>query len=156
MVRGPNRMKGYLKMPEKTEEVFHGKWYKTGDIGKIDVEGFLHITDRLARFSKIGGEMVPHVKIEEKLEEITGEEVEIAVTGVDDEKKGEKLVVLHTETSGSPQNWIDKLREQELPKLWIPSPNDVYEVNEIPKLGTGKLDIQAVKEKARELERENK
>jgi len=70
LVRGPNIMQGYLGRPDKTAEVLHDGWYVTGDIAAIDEDGFLQITDRLSRFSKIGGEMVPHIKIEEKLHEL--------------------------------------------------------------------------------------
>src|SRR5271170_3459567 len=70
LVRGPNVMKGYLGKPEKTAEVLQDGWYVTGDIATEDEDGFLAITDRMSRFSKIGGEMVPHIKIEEKLHEI--------------------------------------------------------------------------------------
>ena len=72
LVRGPNVMKGYLGKPEKTAEVLRDGWYVTGDIAAEDEDGFLTITDRLSRFSKIGGEMVPHIKIEEKLHELAG------------------------------------------------------------------------------------
>ena len=70
LVRGPNVMKGYLGKPEKTAEVLRDGWYVTGDIASQDEDGFLTITDRLSRFSKIGGEMVPHIKIEEHLHEL--------------------------------------------------------------------------------------
>ena len=69
LVRGPNVMCGYLDRPDKTTEVLRDGWYTTGDIAALDEDGFLQITDRLSRFSKIGGEMVPHVKVEEKLHE---------------------------------------------------------------------------------------
>ena len=72
LVRGPNVMQGYLGKPEKTAEVLRDGWYVTGDIAAIDEDGFLQITDRLSRFSKIGGEMVPHIKVEEKLHELAG------------------------------------------------------------------------------------
>ena len=97
LVRGPNVMKGYLGKPEKTAEVLQDGWYVTGDIAAEDEDGFLTITDRLSRFSKIGGEMVPHIKIEEKLQELAGAtEQKFVVTGVPDGKKGERLVVLHS------------------------------------------------------------
>ena len=96
LVRGPNVMQGYLGRPEKTAEVLRDGWYVTGDIAAIDEDGFLQITDRLSRFSKIGGEMVPHIKVEEKLHELAdATEQTFVVTGVPDEKKGERLVVLH-------------------------------------------------------------
>ena len=96
LVRGPNMMQGYLGRPEKTAEVLQDGWYVTGDIAAVDEDGFLQITDRLSRFSKIGGEMVPHIKVEEKLHELAGvTEQTFVVAGVPDEKKGERLVVLH-------------------------------------------------------------
>ena len=89
-------MQGYLGRPEKTAEVLRDGWYVTGDIAALDEDGFLQITDRLSRFSKIGGEMVPHIKVEEKLHELAGvTEQTFVVAGVPDEKKGERLVVLH-------------------------------------------------------------
>ena len=82
LVRGPNVMQGYLGKPEKTAEVLRDGWYVTGDIASLDEDGFLEITDRLSRFSKIGGEMVPHIKIEEKLHELAGAtEQSFVVTG---------------------------------------------------------------------------
>src|SRR3990167_7574144 len=97
LVRGPNVMQGYLGMPEKTAEVLRDGWYVTGDIAFLDEDGFLEITDRLSRFSKIGGEMVPHTKVEDTLQELAGsDEPVFAVTGVPDERKGERLVVVPT------------------------------------------------------------
>ena len=99
LVKGPNVMKGYLGRPEKTAEVLKDGWYTTGDIATMDEDGFLTITDRLSRFSKIGGEMVPHIKIEEKLHELAGTtEQSFSVSAVPDEKKGERIIVLHTLT----------------------------------------------------------
>jgi acyl-[acyl-carrier-protein]-phospholipid O-acyltransferase/long-chain-fatty-acid--[acyl-carrier-protein] ligase len=97
LVKGPNVMKGYLAKSEKTAEVLHDGWYNTGDVAVMEEDGFLTITDRLSRFSKIGGEMVPHIKIEDKLQELAGlTEQVFAVTALPDEKKGERIVVLHT------------------------------------------------------------
>ncbi|MFZ5831897.1 MAG: AMP-binding protein, partial [Planctomycetota bacterium] len=64
-ISGPNVMQGYLNRPDLTREVIRDGWYVTGDVAEIDDEGFIHITGRLARFSKLGGEMVPHIRIEE-------------------------------------------------------------------------------------------
>jgi acyl-[acyl-carrier-protein]-phospholipid O-acyltransferase/long-chain-fatty-acid--[acyl-carrier-protein] ligase len=89
LVKGPNRMLGYLNQAEKTQEVLRDGWYVTGDIALVDEDGFIRITDRLSRFSKIGGEMVPHVKVEETLQPLMGEYA-CAVTAVPDEQKGEK------------------------------------------------------------------
>src|SRR5207237_1498825 len=97
LVRGPNVMQGYLGRAEKTAEVLRDGWYTTGDIAALDEDGFLTITDRLSRFSKIGGEMVPHIKVEEKLHELAGAtEQAFVVTGVPDGKKGERRVLLHS------------------------------------------------------------
>ena len=101
LVRGPNVMLGYLGKAEKTAEVLQDGWYVTGDIAEEDEDGFLTITDRLSRFSKIGGEMVPHIKVEEQLHELAGATDQVlVVTAVPDGKKGERLVVLHTLAAG--------------------------------------------------------
>ena len=152
LVKGPNVMMGYLNRPEKTAEVLRDGWYVTGDLAMLDADGFLTISDRLSRFSKIGGEMVPHLKVEEALHQLLGTpELAVTVTGVPDEKKGERLVVLHT----LPE---EKLRELQaglvasgLPNLWIPRPNAYFRVEKIPLLGTGKLDLRAIREQALKL-----
>src|SRR5207247_6951273 len=97
LLRGPTIMRGYLNKPEETGDVLRDGWYNTGDSARMDEEGFLRITDRLSRFSKIGGEMVPHIKVEDLLQELAGAtEQTFVVTAVPDEKKGERLAVLHT------------------------------------------------------------
>src|SRR5205807_1899987 len=101
LVFGPNVMKGYLGKPDATAAVLRHGWYITGDIARLDESGFLTITDRLSRFSKIAGEMVPHQKIEDQLHDILGTtERACVVTAVPDEAKGERLVVLHLELNG--------------------------------------------------------
>lgn len=146
LVRGPNVMHGYLGRPEKTAEVLRDGWYLTGDIASIDEDGFLVITDRLSRFSKIGGEMVPHVKIEEKLHELAGvSEMTFLVTGIPDAQKGEKLVVLHRLRDDDLKQLLARLGESGLPNLWIPRPNQFFRVEEFPHLGTGKLDLRAAR-----------
>jgi acyl-[acyl-carrier-protein]-phospholipid O-acyltransferase/long-chain-fatty-acid--[acyl-carrier-protein] ligase len=151
LVRGPNVMKGYLGKPEKTAEVLQDGWYVTGDIAAEDEDGFLTITDRLSRFSKIGGEMVPHIKIEEKLHELAEtSEKSFVVTGVPDGKKGERLVVLHTLTPEELKPVIEKLGNSDLPNLWIPRANQFFQIEELPHLGSGKLDLHRVHELAKE------
>jgi acyl-[acyl-carrier-protein]-phospholipid O-acyltransferase / long-chain-fatty-acid--[acyl-carrier-protein] ligase len=149
LVRGPNVMKGYLGKPERTAEVLQDAWYVTGDIASEDEDGFLTITDRLSRFSKIGGEMVPHIKIEDKLQELAGAtEQKFVVSGVPDGKKGERLVVLHTLEPDELKAVLERLPEAGLPNLWTPRPNQFFHVDELPHLGTGKLDLRRIRELA--------
>jgi acyl-[acyl-carrier-protein]-phospholipid O-acyltransferase/long-chain-fatty-acid--[acyl-carrier-protein] ligase len=162
LVRGPNVMRGYLGLPEKTSDVLisdgnhktssaamEDRWYVTGDIAAIDEDGFLQITDRLSRFSKIGGEMVPHGKVEEKLHEAAGVmEPAFIVTGVRDQKKGEKLVVLHKMDDDALRHCLAKLAQTDLPNLWRPRPDCYLRVESFPYLGTGKLDLCRVREMA--------
>jgi acyl-[acyl-carrier-protein]-phospholipid O-acyltransferase/long-chain-fatty-acid--[acyl-carrier-protein] ligase len=149
LVRGPNVMRGYLARPDKTAEVLRNEWYVTGDIAALDEDGFLQITDRLSRFSKIGGEMVPHVKIEEKLHELTGStEPTFAVAGVPDAKKGERLVVLHKLADAQLQACLQTLAQSDLPNLWKPRPDQFFHIDAMPYLGTGKLDLRKVRELA--------
>lgn len=149
LVKGPNVMQGYLGRPEKTAEVLENGWYCTGDIAAVDEDGFLRITDRLSRFSKIGGEMVPHIKIEEVLQEASGEvEQCFCVTAVPDPGRGERLVVLHTVAPDVLAAAIDHLQHSELPKLWLPKADQFFALEQLPYLGTGKLDLRRVKELA--------
>ena len=151
LVRGPNIMQGYLGRPEKTAEVLHDGWYVTGDIAAIDEDGFLQITDRLSRFSKIGGEMVPHIKIEEKLHDLAGTtEQTFVVAGVPDEKKGERLVVLHKLSPEKLQPCLEKLAQSDLPNLWKPRADQFFHLDALPYLGTGKLDLRKAREIATE------
>jgi acyl-[acyl-carrier-protein]-phospholipid O-acyltransferase/long-chain-fatty-acid--[acyl-carrier-protein] ligase len=149
LVRGPNVMLGYLGKAEKTAEVLRDGWYVTGDIAAEDEDGFLTITDRLSRFSKIGGEMVPHIKVEDQLQELAGAtDQRFVVTAVPDGKKGERLVVLHTLPPEELQPVIERLGESGLPNLWTPRPNQFFFIEDLPHLGTGKLDLRRIKDMA--------
>jgi acyl-[acyl-carrier-protein]-phospholipid O-acyltransferase/long-chain-fatty-acid--[acyl-carrier-protein] ligase len=151
-VKGPNVMVGYLGNPELTAVVMHDGWYQTADIAKIDDDGFITITDRISRFSKIGGEMVPHLAVEEKLHDILGsDERQVAVIGMPDERKGERLVVLHTPLELDREALWQGLKESGLPNLWVPARDAFYEVPELPLLGTGKLDLRQLRQLAQEL-----
>ncbi|MCA8960654.1 MAG: MFS transporter [Planctomycetes bacterium] len=161
LVRGPNVMAGYLGQPEKTAEVKRDGWYVTGDVAKLDRDGFVTITGRLSRFSKIGGEMVPHLRVEEMIQRViderqacsieareAGECAEVAVTSVPDTDKGERLVVLVSRVTVPTDEIIEALRDSGLPKLWIPRADSFLEVESLPKLGSGKLDLKAIGELA--------
>ncbi|MGH7830403.1 MAG: AMP-binding enzyme, partial [Candidatus Binatia bacterium] len=119
-------------------------WYVTGDIAFIDDDGFIKITDRLARFSKIGGEMVPHIKVEEAINRILGAQSSVVVS-VPDEQKGERLVVFYTQKEIPPEQLWNRLNQTDLPKLWIPKREDIHPIDAIPVLGTGKVDLGRVK-----------
>ncbi|MDX6770403.1 MAG: AMP-binding protein, partial [Elusimicrobiota bacterium] len=152
LVKGLNVMKGYLDDEEKTAAVLKDGWYHTGDIARIDEDGFVTLTDRLSRFSKIGGEMVPHIRVEEKLHELLGlVEQEFVVAAVPDEKRGERLVVLH-KSEHDLDALAAKLIASDLPKLWVPEKAAFHRVAEFPLLGSGKLDFQKLKAEARRLE----
>jgi len=155
-VKGANVMKGYLKLQEKTDQVLHDGWYNTGDIVSVDPDGFVTIRDRLSRFSKIGGEMVPHMTIEETvLKGLNITESVIAVTSVPDAKKGEQLVILYDreKVDADALNYI--LAESDLPKLYIPKKDNLIAVDEIPHLGSGKLDMMKLKQIAKEAKTSN-
>ncbi|MEO1524453.1 MAG: AMP-binding protein [Planctomycetota bacterium] len=161
LIAGPNIMKGYANQPELTSKLIQSGWYTTGDIANIDEQGFIHITGRLSRFSKIGGEMVPHIKVEEEInlslagsEEAADDEdekIQVCVTAVPDPKKGERLVVLHRPLTKSVEDVLSDLKTAGLPNLFIPSRDSFFQVEQIPLLGTGKLDLKAAKELALEV-----
>ncbi|MFA5140300.1 MAG: acyl-[ACP]--phospholipid O-acyltransferase [Elusimicrobiota bacterium] len=151
LVKGPNVMKGYLADAQKTAEVLREGYYVTGDVASIDEDGFVTLTDRLSRFSKVGGEMVPHIKVEEKLHELSGSVDHcFVVSAVEDPGRGERLVVLYK--GDHDVEGLCKGLGEALPKLWVPDRGGFHRVTEFPMLGSGKLDMQRVKAMAKELE----
>jgi acyl-[acyl-carrier-protein]-phospholipid O-acyltransferase/long-chain-fatty-acid--[acyl-carrier-protein] ligase len=152
LVKGPNVMQGYLGRPDLTEKALHDGWYVTGDIGVVDEEGFLWITDRLARFSKIGGEMVPHGRVEEALHQAAGvrEGQVFAVTSVPDVRKGERLAVVHTIEPTRIPAVLAGIASMGLPNLFVPRAQDFVRAAEIPLLGTGKADLRRIRRIAEE------
>ncbi len=148
-VRGPNIFAGYLNDPVRSTEVLLDGWFKTGDLGRFDEDGFLFIEGRLSRFSKIGGEMVPHETIEQKilsaLKLDAHSERVIAVMGVPDEAKGEAIVLLSS-IDIDLQELRATLRDAEVPNLWVP--RIIRRVDQIPVLASGKLDLGKCKELA--------
>ncbi len=151
LVRGPNVMIGYLGRPDLTAEVIRDGWYSTGDIATVDADGFIGIVDRLARFSKIGGEMVPHTAVEEAcLRALGTTEPVLAVTAVPDDRRGERLVVLHTDAAGDPAALHELLQRSDLPNLWKPDRQAFVRVDQIPVTATGKLDVRGLRRLAEE------
>jgi len=151
-LKGPHVFPGYLKDEAKTAAALHDRWFNTGDLGRLDEDGFLFIEGRLSRFSKIGGEMVPHGTVEQQI--VTGfdwdqsEGPVAVVVGVPDPGKGEALVLLTTRDVAMPEVRA-KLLEASMPNLWVPKA--IFKVDSIPVLGTGKTDLKACKTLAMEL-----
>jgi acyl-[acyl-carrier-protein]-phospholipid O-acyltransferase/long-chain-fatty-acid--[acyl-carrier-protein] ligase len=150
LVNGPSRMIGYLGDPERTAQSLVDGYYSTGDLAYVDSDGFLNIVDRLARFSKIAGEMVPHLKIEEEIHQILGDQP-CVVIGIPDDQRGERLALLYTQPETAPSQLWQRLSESGLPRLWVPRRENIYLVDAIPTLGTGKVDLRGAKAKAIEL-----
>jgi acyl-[acyl-carrier-protein]-phospholipid O-acyltransferase/long-chain-fatty-acid--[acyl-carrier-protein] ligase len=144
LVSGPNRMLGYLGEPQKTRDAFRDGFYVTGDLGRVDEDGFLFVEGRLSRFSKIGGEMVPHLKVEQELTTLLGGG-RCLVTGVPDERRGERLAVLYVGEQITPAEMIQHLESRGLPALWIPKRNQFHCVGRIPVLGAGKADLASAR-----------
>jgi acyl-[acyl-carrier-protein]-phospholipid O-acyltransferase / long-chain-fatty-acid--[acyl-carrier-protein] ligase len=148
-LKGPNVFGGYLGDPKKSAEVLSDGWFRTGDVGRVDDDGFLYIEGRISRFSKIAGEMVPHETVEAAINKVLGLDSEaerrIAVVGIPDEQKGEAILLLSTIAGPAlEQECIDlryKLLDEGLSSLWCPK--RIVPVSEIPVLASGKLDIKS-------------
>jgi acyl-[acyl-carrier-protein]-phospholipid O-acyltransferase/long-chain-fatty-acid--[acyl-carrier-protein] ligase len=136
-----------LNDPKRSAEVLRDGWFKTGDLGRFDEDGFLFIEGRLSRFSKIGGEMVPHELVEQKIMsalDLDGQaERPIAIMSVPDEAKGEALVLLSAVDIDA-QQLRSALREADVPNLWVP--RSIRRVDAIPVLASGKLDLGKCKQ----------
>lgn len=150
-LQGANIFAGYLKQPKATAAVFRDEWFVTGDLGRIDEEGYIFIEGRVSRFSKLGGEMVPHGRLEQVIARAfdleDAESPLVAVTGVSDEIKGEAIVLL-TAVEISPAVLRDRLSQEGIPNLWIPK--IILRVDAIPSLASGKLDLQGLNQLASE------
>jgi acyl-[acyl-carrier-protein]-phospholipid O-acyltransferase/long-chain-fatty-acid--[acyl-carrier-protein] ligase len=149
--KGANVFSGYLDDPQKTAAAFRDGWFVTGDLGRLDDEGFLFIEGRLSRFSKIGGEMIPHGTVEQRIAEVFGldqsEGPVVAVMGVPDQAKGEALVLLTT-VEITPEALREKLAAVGFANLWVPK--IIHRVPKIPVLGTGKLELKRCRDVALE------
>ncbi|MDB4294920.1 AMP-binding protein [Akkermansiaceae bacterium] len=156
-LKGANVFQGYLDKPELSKEILKDGWFKSGDVGRVDDDGFLYIEGRISRFSKIAGEMVPHETVEAAVNKVLGldneAERKIAIVGVPDEKKGEAILLLSTIAGEAlEQEALDiryKLLDEGLPSLWCPK--TIIPTDHIPVLASGKLDIKACQAMAEEL-----
>jgi acyl-[acyl-carrier-protein]-phospholipid O-acyltransferase/long-chain-fatty-acid--[acyl-carrier-protein] ligase len=144
-IKSPSQMQGYYNDPDRTASVMKDGWYDTGDIGKLDPDGFLIITDRLSRFSKMGGEMVPHGKIEEEIHAVLGDHQAVVVS-LPDASKGERLGVLFVSETLTPETLYEALKKTgRLPNLWLPRPDAMVKTDTIPLLSTGKMDLRTAR-----------
>ncbi len=154
-VTGPHVMLGYLNQPEQTRNVVVDGWYNTGDIVTVDAEGFITIVGRASRFAKVGGEQVPFAAVEEALSPLVGAGEDgmprAVVTAVPSERTGERLVVIHTPLETTPAELVKQMADAGLPRLFIPAAADFYEIAEMPAIGIGKVDLEAINRIASEL-----
>jgi len=152
--RGPNVFDGYLRDEQKTRAALKDGWFATGDLGRFDEDGFLYIEGRISRFSKIGGEMVPHGTVEQKILETyqidQSDGPKIVVVGVPDSAKGEAIVLL-TAIEMNSDDLRERLFKAGLPNLWIPK--IIRRVEHIPLLGSGKTDFRGCQRLAVEVAR---
>ena len=152
-LKGANIFSGYVGQSPFPSEIFRDGWFKTGDLGSMNLNGFITLGGRLSRFSKIGGEMVPHEGVEQLIYDILGldpnaPEQCLSITGVSDEQKGEALVLLTTldehRHESQQKKYITSIRTEmmarHIPALW--SPKYIVPVESIPVLASGKLDLR--------------
>jgi acyl-[acyl-carrier-protein]-phospholipid O-acyltransferase/long-chain-fatty-acid--[acyl-carrier-protein] ligase len=143
-------MLGYLGDPARTEAVLRDGWYVSGDVGAIDADGFIRITDRLARFSKIAGEMIPHGVVEAAIARVPGV-TGCSVTAAPDAQRGERLVAFYTDGDGvTPAAIVEALGQLTLPRLWLPKAENIRHLAELPLLATGKVDLRRLRQMAAE------
>ena len=144
-VRGPNVMRGYLNPDANAKFLALDGWYDTGDLARVDADGFLYLLGRLKRFAKVSGEMVSLTAVEDALGGAFpqyGARCEVAVVAVPDTDKGEKLVAISNEPKLSLAEIREAIKAKGLTNLCVP--REVRAVREIPKLGTGKVNHRAL------------
>ena len=157
LIKGPIVMMGYMDDPEATDAVLRDGWYVTSDLGTVDDDGFLYIHDRISRFAKIGGEMIPHAAVEEAFQQAVGsEENHFAVLSVSDRVRGERLVVFYDGPPLDHEKTLKQLSASRVPRLWIPAASDIHHVESVPMLPSGKLDLATLRRMAAERQGDRK
>ncbi|QQO54221.1 MAG: acyl-[ACP]--phospholipid O-acyltransferase [Thiohalocapsa sp. PB-PSB1] len=152
LIGGVQVMKGYLEEPERTAEAVveldGQRWYKTGDKGHQDADGFLSIVDRYSRFAKVGGEMLSLGAIEQQVRDVLElPDLELCAVNLPDQRKGERVLLL-LEPGPTADEVRSRLIAADTNPLTIPS--EILTVDAIPKLGSGKTDFRAAKRLASE------
>ncbi|HNB23086.1 MAG TPA: AMP-binding protein [Candidatus Melainabacteria bacterium] len=146
-VHGPQVMLGYLKQAGATAKAIKDGWFNTGDIGFLDSDGFLTVTGRTSQFSKIAGEMVSHMAVEEELYRVSGAAAgELTIASVPDDRRGERLVVIYSRMDKEPEQVVDELKKGDLPNLWIPNASDFFKIDALPVMPNGKLNLRQIKQ----------
>lgn len=152
IIGGPQVMKGYYENIEKTDEAILEidgiRYYKSGDKGHIDEDGFITIVDRYSRFAKIGGEIISLGSVESQIIPLFNQDIELVATNIEDDKKGEKVILMFV-SELSVEDVKIAIKDSTITPIFIPS--EIYKVLQLPKLGTGKTDFKATKDLAREL-----
>lgn len=160
LIGGHQVMRGYLNDKERTEQVIvhlEGiRWYKSGDKGYLDSDGFLHITDRYSRFVKIGGEMIGLGSLEDEIAKVLKaneivSESKICAIGLEDSKKGEKIVLLLESKDNKHDEIIKVIKDSNI--LPLKKPSSYFVVESIPILGSGKIDLKNAKTLAEMMDR---
>ncbi|MBW2408966.1 MAG: fatty acid--CoA ligase [Deltaproteobacteria bacterium] len=151
VMRSPWLTQSYFKAPEKTKELWRSGWLHSGDVGHIDAEGYLQITDRIKDVIKSGGEWISSLDLENLMSQHEAV-LESAAIGVPDEKWGERPLMVVTlkpeyKDKVSAEDFIRFMKkfteEGKLPKYGVP---DRYEfVAQIPKTSVGKLDKKVLR-----------
>jgi acyl-[acyl-carrier-protein]-phospholipid O-acyltransferase/long-chain-fatty-acid--[acyl-carrier-protein] ligase len=155
LIGGTQIMQGYLNNAEKTAEAIVEldgiRWYKTGDKGKLDEDGFLTIVDRYSRFAKIGGEMISLGEVEQKVRQaLNAPEAALVAINLPDAKKGEKIVLL-VEGEHDEKQLRQQLLDASMPALLLPT--SIYSIEKVPVLGSGKTDFATSRQLAVSLDR---
>ncbi len=148
---GPNIFAGYLNNPRATRAALQDGWLVTGDLARLDPDGFLYIDGRISRFSKIGGEMVPHATVEAAINNALGladtDIPLIAISSRLDEGKGEALVLLTACDDITLASAKEALRNSGISNLW--QPKYLVKIDQIPLLPSGKLDLKRLSDLAK-------
>ncbi len=144
-IAGPNIMKGYLNRPEDTQKAFWGRWFRSGDVGTIDDNGYLFIVDRIKDLIITGGENVAPREVEDVLYE-RHEIEECAVIGLPDKEYGEKVVAYITLRKGNSMDPVELKAYMKLHLSPFKVPKQFIIVDALPKSSAGKLLKRTLKE----------